>query len=178
MLYASVLALLVTSRQDFSINTGNPVFVAQQAAAILMSVCAAVAALASIVPGYSRWIFVLPALGLSAWVATLLASVPSEWRDVKWAGLSDRHELLCVPLITLTALPPAAALAVMLRRGAPLNPRISAALTVIAAAGMMNAVTCLASPHQSAIAVLAWHGSTVLVLSGLAARMGRGVLTG
>ena len=108
MLYASVLALLFTSNEDFSINTANRAFVAQQAAAILMACCASVAAFASVVPGYSRWVFVLPALGVSTWLATLLASVPSEWSHVKLAGLADRHELLCVPMITLTALPLAA----------------------------------------------------------------------
>ena len=176
MLYASVLALLFTSNEDFSINTANRAFVAQQAATILMAFCASVAAFASVVPGYSRWVFVLPAFGVSTWLATLLASVPSEWRGMKLAGLADRHELLCVPMITLTALPLAAALTLMLRRGAPLNPRVSVALSLLAAAGMTNAVTCLASPHQSAIAMLAWHGSTLLVLSVLAARMGRAVL--
>ena len=176
MVYASLLALLFTSNEDFSINTAIRPFVAQQAAAILMACCASVAACASVVPGYSRWVFVLPVLGVATWLATLLASVPSEWSHVKLAGLADRHELLCVPMITLTALPLAAGLTLMLRRGAPLNPRVSVALSLLAAAGMTNAVTCLASPHQSAIAVLAWHGSTLLVLSLLAVWMGRAVL--
>jgi hypothetical protein len=96
-------------------------------------------------------VFVLPALGVLTWLVTLLVSVPSEWSGVRLAGLADRHELLCVPMITLTALPPAAALTSMLRRGAPLNPAVSATLSLLAAAGMTNAVTCLASPHQSAI---------------------------
>jgi hypothetical protein len=176
MLYVSVLALIFASNEDFAINMASRAFVAQQAAAILMAFGAGVAACASVVPGYSRWVFVLPALGLSTWLATLLVSVPSEWSSVRLAGLADRHELLCVPMMTLTAVPPAAALTSMLRRGAPLNPGVSAALSLLAAAGMTNAVTCLASPHQSAIAVLAWHGSTLLVLSVIAARMGRGVL--
>lgn len=177
MLYVSVLVLMFSSSEDFPVNTKNRAFVAQQAAAILMALCAGVAAFASVVPGFSRWVFVLPALGVSTWLATLLASVPSEWRAMKWAGLTDRHELLCVPMITLTAVPLAVVLALMLRRGAPLNPRVTAALGLLAAAGMTNAATCLSSPHQSAIAVLAWHGSTLLALSVLAARRGRALLT-
>ena len=177
MLYVTVLALMFTSSEEFSINTENPAFVAQQAAAILMAFCASVAAFASVVPGFSRWVFVLPVLGVSTWLATLLASVPSEWRAMKLAGLADRHELLCVPMITLTAVPLAAVLTLLLRRGAPLNPTVTAALSLLAAAGMTNAVTCLSSPHQSTIAVLAWHGSTLLVLSVLAARRGRAILS-
>ena len=98
----------------------------------------------------------------------------SEWRAVKLAGLADPHELLCVLTIALTAVPPALALVLMLRQGVPLNPRFSMALSLLAAAGVTNVVTCLASPHQSALAVLVWHGATLLVLSVLAARRGRG----
>ena len=69
MLYASVLTLVFTSNEDFSINTASRAFLPQQAAAILMACCAGVAAFASVVPGYSRWVFVLPALGVATWLA-------------------------------------------------------------------------------------------------------------
>jgi len=57
-----------------------------------------------------------------------------------------------------------------------MSPRVSMALALLAAAGLTNAVTCLASPHQSAIAVLVWHGATLLVLCILAAGLGRSIL--
>jgi hypothetical protein len=175
-LYAGLLAWLFTSSDDFSVNTNSRAFVAQQAAAVLMAVFAAVAAFGSVVPGYSPWVFLLPIVGIWAWLATLLAAIPAEWHSTKLAGLAEPHELLCVPTITLAALPPAAALAWMLRRGAPLKPGLSAALCVLAAAAMTNAVACVTSPHQSAMAVLAWHGSTLLALSGLTAGFGRAIL--
>jgi hypothetical protein len=175
--YASVLALLLTSRGDFAFNTASRGFVAQQAAALAMALCAVVAACASVVPGYPRWILTLPAVGASTWLATLMSAVPREWHAVRLAGLADTHELLCVPTIAIAAVPPAIALMLMLRRGAPLSPGISTALGVLAATGLANVVTCLASPHQSAIAVLAWHGTTLLVVCLFAAAIGRSVLS-
>lgn len=177
-LYAIVLALPLTSSDDFAVNMANRTFVAQQAAAIVMAFCAVVAAFASVVPGYSRWVLVLPAVGASIWLATLMSRVPQEWRAVRMVGIADRHELLCVAMIAATAVPPALALNVMLRHGAPLSPRLSMALSLLAAAGLTNVVTCLSSPHQSAIAVLVWHGATLLALCVLAAGIGRSVLPG
>jgi hypothetical protein len=175
-LYAIVLAVPLTSSHDFAVNTANPGFVAQQTAAIVMAFCAAVAAFASVIPGYSHSVLALPAVGVSTWLATLMSRVPQEWHAARLAGLADTHEWLCVPTIALTAVPPALALALMLRHGAPLSPRFSAALCLLAAAGLTNVVTCLASPHQSAIAVLVWHGTTLLALCALAAGIGRSVL--
>jgi hypothetical protein len=176
-LYAIVLALPLTSSEEFALNTGNRGFVAQQAAAIVMAFCAVVAAFASVVPGYSRAVVTLSAVGVSTWLATLMSQVPQEWQAVRLTGAADTHEWLCVPTIALTALPPAFALVLMLRQGAPVNPRLSAALGLLAAAGLTNVVTCLASPHRSAIAVLVWHGATLLLLCVLAAAIGRAVLS-
>jgi hypothetical protein len=175
-LYAGVLAALLTSRGDFAFNLASRGFVAQQAAALAMALGAVVAACASVVPGYPRWILALPAVGASAWLAALLSAVPREWHIARLAGLADTHELLCIPTIAIAAVPPAIALMLMLRRGAPLNPGISTALAVLAATGLTNVVTCLASPHQSAIGVLAWHGTTLLTVCLFAAAVGRSVL--
>jgi hypothetical protein len=175
-LYAIVVAVPITSSHDVAVNTTHPGFIAQQAAAIVMAFSAVVAAFASVVPGYSRSVLALPAVGVSIWLAALMSGVPREWHAVRLAGLADPHELLCVPTISLTAVPPALILLLMLRRGAPLSPRLSAALSLLAAAGVTNVLTCLSHPHQSAIAVLVWHGATVLALCVVAAAIGRSVL--
>lgn len=174
--YVIFVAVALTSSDDYLVNTGNSGLIAQQAAAIAMALCAAVAAFASVVPGYSRWVIALPALGASAWLATLLFKVPHEWRAVKLAGLADAHELLCIATITLLSVPPALGLTFMLRRGAPINARLSMALALLAAASWTNVAACIASPHQSAIAVLVWHGATLLALCAFAAAIGPAAL--
>ena len=174
--YAVLLALALTSSDDVAVNTARGGFVAYQAAAIAMVIGAAAAAFASVVPGYPRRIILLPVAGASVWLATLLAGVPEEWRAVRLSGLADRHELACVVTIVATAVPPAFGLTRMLRNGVPLAPRLTMMLSVLAAAGLTNVVTCLASPHTSRIAVLVWHGATLIALCVLAAGIGRSVL--
>jgi hypothetical protein len=171
-----VLALLLTSRFDFSVNTASPGFMIQQSAAILMALCAVAAAFASIVPGYSRAVVLLPAVGVATWLTTLLSRVPQEWRSMGLSALADTHEPLCVATISLAAAPLVIGLTPMLRKGAPLTPRLTMALGLLGAASLSNVLTCIASPHQSAIAVLVWHGTTLAVLCMLAATVGRAVL--
>jgi hypothetical protein len=175
-LYALLLALLLTSSDDVAVNATSRGFVAYQMASIAMAIAAVVAAFASVVPGYSPKIILLPAAAAAAWLALLLAGVPQEWRAVGLAGVADAHEMLCVVTIVVTAVPPAFGLALMLRNGAPLTPGLTMALGVLAAAGLTNVVTCLASPHTSGIAVLAWHGTTLVALCALAAWIGQFVL--
>jgi hypothetical protein len=63
-------------------------------------------------------------------------------------------------------------MAMMLRRGAPLTPRLTAALGGLAAAGLGNLGICLFHPHDSNLVMLVWHCGTVLVLAALAGAAG------
>jgi hypothetical protein len=71
---------------------------------------------------------------------------------------------------------PGLALAVMLRRGAPLVPRGTAALGALAVTSLASTAMCLAQPHERDVLVLVWHGATMAALSGLAAIAGRSIL--
>jgi hypothetical protein len=64
---------------------------------------------------------------------------------------------------------PAVAMAHMLRRGAPLTPRLTAGLGGLAAAGLGNFAVCLSHPHGYD---LIWHAGTVILLAVLAAWVG------
>jgi len=63
---------------------------------------------------------------------------------------------------------PAIAMALMLRRGAPLTPHVSAALGGLAAAGLGNFGLRLFHPQDASIMVLVWQMGTVFVLTALA----------
>jgi hypothetical protein len=169
--------LLMTSRDDLAANTSSQRFMIQQLAAIATSVSAAAAAFVSVVPGYSRRVLLLPAAAASAWLVSIMLGVPQEWNDAGLAGLAGQREWPCVVMIVLGGALPALVLALMLRRGAPLTPRLTMALSVLAATALANVVACVSEPHPSSIAVLVWHGSTVLALLWLATGIGRSVLT-
>jgi hypothetical protein len=176
-LYLGVLTLLMTSRDDLAANATNQRFMFQQVAAVVTSVSAAAAAFVSVVPGYSRRVFLLPAAAATAWLASLLVGASQEWNEGGLAGLAVQREWPCVATIILGGALPALVLALMLRRGAPLAPRLTMVLTVLAAAALANVVACVSEPHPSSIAVLVWHGSTVLALLWLAGGIARSVLT-
>jgi hypothetical protein len=72
----------------------------------------------------------------------------------------------------LGGLAPAVMMALMLRRGAPLSPRLTTALGVLAVAGLGNLGMCLAETHPLRIVVLVWHGGTLLTLALFAAWAG------
>lgn len=172
-----VLMLLMTSRDDLAANTSSQRFMIQQLAAIATGVSAAAAAFVSVVPGYSRRVLLLPAAAAGAWLVSILLGVPQEWNDAGLAGLAGQREWPCVVMIVLGGALPALVLALMLRRGAPLTPRLTMALSVLAATALANVVACVSEPHPSSIAVLVWHGSTVLALLWLATGIGPSVLT-
>ena len=79
-------------------------------------------------------------------------------------GLAPQREWLCVAMIAIGGALPALGMALKLRHGAPLTPRITMALAVLAAAGLANVGACVSHPHPSSAVVLIWHGVTVLSL--------------
>lgn len=175
-LYLGVLALLMTSSDDLAVNATRPSFIVQQVFAIATSVTAAAAALGSIVPGYSRRVLLVPAVAATAWMASILVEFPQASSEPGLAGLVLPREWPCVVTIVLGGALPALGLAFMLRSGAPLTPRLTTGLSVLAAAMLASVVTCVAAPHPSGIAVLLWHGGTVLALISLTAAAGRSIL--
>jgi hypothetical protein len=57
----------------------------------------------------------------------------------------------------------------MLRRGAPMTPRVSSLLAGIAAFSVANLEACLSRGHAFTITVLLWHGiATALLVTALA----------
>jgi hypothetical protein len=72
---------------------------------------------------------------------------------------------------------PAVGITIMLRQGAPLTPRLTAALSVLAVAGLANVGACVSHLHPSSAVTLVWHGVTILTLVAMAAWTGRLVLT-
>ena len=132
-----------------------------QLAAIATGICAAAAAFASVVPGYSKRAFVWPLIAVLVWAGVLLAgSAGAEPASI----LGAQHEWLCVGLILVGGAPLLAVLTVMLRRGAPLNPALTAVFAALAVGALANVGACASQPHASDAVTLAWHGSAIAAL--------------
>lgn len=91
-------------------------------------------------------------------------------------GIPLHTDWPCVVAIVMTGALPAVALVGMLRRGAPLTPRMTLAFAALSAAALANVGACLVRPHDTSITVLLWHGTTVIALCGVAGLLGTSVL--
>jgi hypothetical protein len=159
--YVGVLVLAM-SEPDGAANLIDASVALPQLAAIVTGVLAATAAFASVVPGRSMRVLVWPAIAALVWLGTLIIGARL---DQPTAILAAEHEWLCVGLILFGGAPLLAWLAVMLRRGAPLNPAVTAALAAIAVGTLANVGACFWRPHTNEEITLVWHGGTILVLA-------------
>ena len=160
----------MTSPADVAINGTGFGFVGPQLAAVLTSVLAAWAAFTSVIPGYSRTAFVWPVVAGVVWIGGLAIGVPPGQAGALPAA---PHEWMCVAVIVLSGAPLMAATWLMLRRGAPLHPGVTAALAALAVGALANVAACVSHPHTNNAITLVWHGATIAVLVGVAAITGR-----
>lgn len=84
---------------------------------------------------------------------------------------------MCVAIIILSGGPLTAALWMMLRRGAPLNPGVTFALAALAVGALANVTACVSHPHTGNGVTLVWHGATIAALVCVAAATGRFAFT-
>ena len=151
-------------------------FTLQQLAALATALTAAAAAFSMTIPGRGR-ATMLTAIGVgSAWAGLMLAGCIQDWMAAGRPGLAPGTDWPCVAGIPLTALIPGLALAMMLRSGAPLAPRTTAALGARGVASLASLGMCVAQPHERDIIVLVWHGATIAAVMVLGAISGRSIL--
>jgi hypothetical protein len=139
-------------------------------------VAAAVAAFATTIPGRDRRIALLPLLPLGVWLGSLGYGCVQTWVRYGASGLTLQPDWVCFPAIALVGAAPAIAMAVMLRRGAPLAPRLSTLLGGLAAAGLGGFGLRLFHAQDASLMVLVWQVGSVFALAGLAGLAGRRLL--
>jgi hypothetical protein len=169
---AVYLGILVVAMSAVNARAGGAGagFWVSQIAAVVMGLLASRAAFVSVVPGLRQGSRVWAVLAAVVWLGTLVAASP---RDFDWAAvLSASHEWVCVGIMVVGGAPLMWALAVMLRRGAPLSPATTAAFAALAVGAFANVGACLSLPHANSAITFAWHGGVVLVLVAVAALTG------
>ena len=173
LIYIGLFVLVMPARHDVTLNPGDRLFVIEQTAAFAAGLTAAIAAFTSIVPGYSQKWLALPLLPLTVWLASLGPGCVQELSRFGIEHLPLSHNPWCVPFIVLFGALPAVLITVMLRAGAPLTPRLTAALGGLATAGLANVGVRIVHPEDVGIMLLFWHVGSVMALSALAGAAGR-----
>jgi hypothetical protein len=174
--YVALVVLAVSPRADLLAKASEWRYLVEQLAALATGIAAAAAAFATTIPGYDRRILFLPALPLAIWLGSLGEGCVQDWIQFGPDGLSLRPDWFCFPAIVLVGAVPAIAMAIMLRRGAPLTPHITTALGGLAAAGLGNFGLRLFHSQDASLMVLVWQVGTVFILTAFAAWAGQYLL--
>ena len=146
-------------------------FLIEQAAALATGLTAAAAAFATVVPGYSRLIGLTPVIPLALWLGHLGRLCVRDW-----SASADLPNILihwaCLPATAVAGIVPAVVMVVMLRRGAPMTPRLTTAFGALAVAGIGNLGVRFLHPLDASFVILAWHIVAVFALSAIATLFG------
>jgi hypothetical protein len=171
--YLVLIVLAMTPRLDLAAKLGETRFLIEQGAALATAFLAAAAAFSLGVPGLPRWRILLPLPALAVWLGSLGEGCWRAWVQFGAEGLALRPDFICFPAIALAGALPALAMVVMLRRGAPLAPRLAVALGALAAAALGDFGLRLFHPQDASLMVLVWQFGTVAILA-----MGGGLVGG
>ncbi len=152
-------------------------FVIEQIATLLTAITAVMAAFCSVVPGYDRKLLLFPLLPLAIWLFSLGDGCVRDWIRLGAGGLEVHADWQCLPPASLIGIVPALAIVIMLRRGAPIYPRITLALAALAVAALGNFGLRLYHVGDASIMVLVWHFGSVIVLAFIAGWIGQFVLS-
>jgi hypothetical protein len=182
LLYVVLVVFVVSPRADLAAKASDWHFIVEQVLALATGIAAAVAALAMIIPGHSRKFLAVPFLFLIIWFASLgqafIQDNIGEWVRIDRDGLSLHPVWYCVPAIVLASSVPALAIAMLLHRGAPLTPHLTATLGGLAAAALGSFGVRFFCAQDGGFTVLVWQFGTVCALSALAGCAGHRVLKG
>ena len=154
----------------------EPRLLIEELATIVTAMTAAVAAFCCGIPGLDRKIAFLPLLPLTVWLVSIGQVCAKSWLQLRAAGLSLNVGWECLPPSALIGLLPAVAMVVMLRRGAPLYPRVTMALGGLAVAALANLGLRLFHAGDVTIVMLTWHLGAVALLLALACWSGPWIL--
>ena len=156
---------------------GAGVGVAQQIALVATAVSASVAAFVSVVPAADRRVMSIAIIPGMLVMGALVWGCIVDVRTVGILGIGRETDWPCVLSLTLGGGLLWSLGVAMLRRGAPLSPRVSSLLVAVAAFSVANVEACLSRSHTFTVTVLLWHGMTTALFVAAFAQVGRDLLT-
>ena len=170
--YVVAVAAAEGFRPDLAEKFLDARFAVEQGAAFLTAIMAAFAAFCAVIPGRSQWLLLAPVPPLVVWLGSLGFGCLENWLRSGVEGLVLTPEWSCFPGIAMVGAFPAAAMAFMLRRGAPMYPRLGVALGGLAAAALGDFGLRLFHTTDASLMVLVWQLGSVALLTALAGLAG------
>jgi hypothetical protein len=170
--YLAIMMLIAYTRHGALAISTDALYVIQQASVAATAVTAAFAAFASVIPGTSPRLRAVPLAPAAVMLTTVLVGCLHDRQAYGTLGLGRETDWPCVMSLPLGGALLWALGMMMLRRGAPLAPRASSALTGLAALGIANIEACVTRPHAFSITVVVWHGLTMMIVGAIFVRLG------
>ncbi|SUS07125.1 conserved membrane hypothetical protein [uncultured Defluviicoccus sp.] len=170
-----LFGIIMGARPDLGTKLSEPAFVVPFVAAFATAVFAAHAAFASSVPGTPRWWLWLPAPPFALWVGSLGHQCWQDWLRLGADGIVFELDFACLPTIAIVGAVPAIAMVMMVRRSAPLMPRLTAFFGALAAAALAYVGLRLVHLEDAALMVLVWQFGAVALLATVSGAFGRGL---
>ena len=172
LVIVAIVVVAVKGVFDPRMMLADPRMVVEEAATLVTAITAALAAFQSTVPGASRRWFWVPAATLAVWLAAVGAGCIDDYVRLGMDGLTVSFDGGCMVPAVLIGIVPSVAIVAMLRRGAPLVPRLTLALAGLAVAALANFGLTLFHAGDVSIMVLTWHFGFVIALSAIAGWLG------
>ena len=171
--WIALIVALMGLRSDLAAKLQEQRWIVEQGAALAVALTAAMAALCAGVPGRPMWERAAPLLPLSVWLGTLSLGCLQEILSAGSQGLGFQTDWACLPGIVMIGLGPGVAMALMLRRGAPMAPVLSVGLGGLAASALADFGLRLSHPQDASLMVIVWQVGTVALLTTFSAVLGR-----
>jgi hypothetical protein len=147
----------------------DPRLIGEEIATVATAITAAVAAFSSIVPGASRRWYVVPFVALGAWVLLTGAGCAADYANIGPAAFGISLDTACfVPGAIAGAILTVVVIA-MLKRGAPLVPRLTLVFAGMAVAATVNFGLLVLHEGDVSIMLLVWHTGYVVALAAIGA---------
>lgn len=169
----AVVIFAMSLRPDLGVKLTEMRFLIEQFATLVTAILAAYAALALTIPGRSRRVVIPVGIPLLVWLASLGESCWQVILQHGSAGLQFQASWECLPAIAMVGAIPAVAMVIMIRRGAPIVPRMTIALGALAAAAVGNFGLRLFHTQDASLMVLLWQFGTVVLLASLGGLLGK-----
>lgn len=171
--WIALVVAVMGLRSDLAVKLQEQGWIVEQGAALAVALTAAMAAFCAGVPGRPMWERAAPALPLLVWLGTLGVGCLKQILSAGPQSLGFQTDWACLPGIVMIGLGPGVAMALMLRRGAPVAPVLSVGLGGLAASALADFGLRLSHPQDASLMVIVWQVGTVALLTAFSAMLGR-----
>ncbi len=153
----AMMAIHGIDAEEIHRAVNDPRLIAEEAATLVTAVSAALAAFASTTPGVSRRWFPVPFIALAVWVLLTGGACLADYARIGPPAFDVRLDTDCFLPGAIAGAILSVIIIAMIRRGAPMVPRLTFVFAGIAVAATVNFGLLVLHEGDVSIMLLTWH---------------------